>query len=130
MGSVTRVQEAAEAICGALYNTEWELMGESDGGASTWFIRGAKPKQVRVEVQRSRLADYVIVNVEWFNLSLPGKTIRGKETLQIPCTPAESDFSVRQATELAVVRCLEILKDVVAGTGVASRESLDHLKFD
>lgn len=117
MASVTRVAEAAEAVCGALHDLGWEFIGESDFKASTWFLRGDGAKLVKIEVQRSRLADFVIVNVLWPVLANP--PYEGRQTLQIDVaggTVAE----VKDATERAVVRCLEIFRDVLAQTGVAA----------
>lgn len=116
MPSVTRVQEAAEAVCGALKRTDWDFMGETNHGASTWFIRGEKPKQTRVEVQRSLLADYLIVNVEWIVLSRP--VSKGRQTINIDIGKS-THRQVQEATERAVVRCLEIFRDVVQEVGVA-----------
>lgn len=119
------MQEAAEAVCAALYNTDWAFMGESADRASTWFIRGDKPRQVRVEVQRGRATEYVTLQIEWFNLSIPGYTYHGRELFQIPCDSSVSDTSIKEATTQGVVRCLEILKDVVQGTGVAGRDAIE-----
>lgn len=128
--NITKQLEAAEAVCAALYETGWEFLGETDGQASTWFRRGEKPKIVRVEVQRSRLAEYVLIKPEWLNLSLPDRVIKGQEVLQIDCGKYGTDATIKEATTQAVVRCLEILRDVVSGQGVAGRESLENLTFD
>jgi hypothetical protein len=116
MPSVTRVQEAAEAVCGALIELGWEFMGETNQRASTWFIRGDKPKQTRIEVQRSRLADYLIVNIEWPALSNPPHP--GRLTININIGDS-THRQVKDATERAVVRCLEVMRDVAGGIGLA-----------
>lgn len=116
MPGVTRVQEAAEAVCGALHSLDWEFMGETNGNASTWFIRGEKPKQLRVEVQRSLLADYVIVNAEWPVLTNPPH--KGRLTFNINVGES-TQRQVRENTEKIVVRCLELFRDVLQGSGVA-----------
>lgn len=113
---IQAVKEAAEAICGALHRLSFDVLGESEDGASTWFYRGRSPKDVRIEVVRSALAASVLVNIEWRNLST-GTARRGRQTLQIDVRGAGSD--VFQATERAVLRCLEIYRDVLQGTGVA-----------
>jgi hypothetical protein len=112
--STKATQEAAEAICGALHRYQFQFLGESDGGASTWFMRGEHPKRIRIEVQRSALAPMVIVNVEWRNLF---SKLRGRQTLQVDVRGSAGD--VFQATEKAVLRCLEIFRDVVSEEGVA-----------
>lgn len=118
MPSVTRVQEAAEAILGALHRLDWRPMDPDapDQGASTWFIRGEKPKQLRVEVQRSLLADYVIVNAEWPVLTNPPH--KGRLTFNINVGES-TQRQVRENTEKIVVRCLELFRDVLQGSGVA-----------
>lgn len=123
MANVTKVQEAAEAICGALHDLTWQFMGETDNGASTWFIRGEKPKQVRIEVVRSKLADVVLVNVEWLNLSQPPEIKRGRQTLQVDVREGRSPNTFA-ATQRAVEKCLSIFRDVLTGTGVASKKAL------
>lgn len=113
---VTRVQEAAEAVCGALSELGWELLGETNERASTWFIRGDKPKQTRIEVQRSRLADYLVVNLEWIVLTNPPS--KGRQTLNIDI--GKSTYrQVKDATERIVLKCLEVQRDVVQGVGLA-----------
>lgn len=125
---VTKVQEAAEAVCAALFQTDWKLMGESPDGASTWWIRGDKPKQVRVEVQRGAVAEYLILLFEWFNLS-QGSPIHGRELFQIPCDSSVTDESIKGATTAGVVRALEIFRDVLTGQGVASAQALTDAKY-
>lgn len=124
---ITRVMEAAEAICGALYETGWESTGEQDG--ITYWKRGEKPHTVAVQVIRSKLAPFVITKVEWHNLSVPGKVLRGMETLQVDCTEYASRMAVQLATERVIVRCLEVLRDSVSGQGVAGPEAVSHLNF-
>lgn len=126
----TRVQESAEAICGALHALHWEFKGETDHGASTWFTRGEVGKQVRVEVQRSSLADVVIVNVEWLNMSKPPTVVRGRQTLQVTVTSDKGE--VMRATERAVEKCLLIFRDVLSSSGVAGLSGLQttHASID
>jgi hypothetical protein len=130
MPNVTRQQEAAEAICSMLFQTDFECLGESGGGASTWWRRGTKPKVISVEVQRSKLAEYVTVKTQWLNLSMPGRVVRGQEVFQIPTDSTVSTLSIRGSAEAACVRVLEIFKDVLQGEGVAGREALAHLSFE
>lgn len=124
MPRVSAVQETAEAVCGALHRFDWRPMYredgsfESDDGASTWFIRGDSPKQVRIEVQRSKLADYVLVNVEWPVLGRE-RAYRGRQTLQIDVSNGIT-ADVHEAAQRAVTRCLVIFRDVLEGSGVAA----------
>lgn len=118
MASVTRVQEAAEAVCGALHRFGWRMIGETDAGASTWLLRGTKPHIVKIEVQRSRLADYLIINVEWPVLTNPPH--KGRQTISVNCGHEVRDSEIRAATERIVVKCIEINNDVMSEEGVAS----------
>lgn len=115
------IREAAEAICGALHRYSFEFLGESSDGASTWFHRGNRPKDVRIEVLRSALAPMVLVNIEWRNLA---EHARGRITAQ--CDVRGSKADVFAATEKAVLRCLEIYRDVLDETGVAGRQPAFH----
>jgi hypothetical protein len=109
------IAETAEAICGGLHRYGWELIGEAGpNNASTWFSRGEKPKIIRTEVVRSALAPMVLVNVEWYNLHTRQ---RGRQTLQVDVRGSNAD--VFMASEKAVLRCLEIFRDVLEGSGVA-----------
>lgn len=124
-GRVTRVQEAAEAVCGALIDVGWEphvnSYGEfeSSDRSSTYFRRGDTTAQSTfIEVQRSRLADYLVVNIKWPVLGRP-PTI-GHLTINIDCGSTVRQTEIREATQNAVVRCLEIMRDVITGEGVAS----------
>lgn len=120
MPNVTRVAEAAEAVCGALHELGWELLGETNNGASTWFLRGDKPKQTRIEVQRSLLADFLIVNIEWIVLTNPPS--KGRQTLNVDIGKS-THREVKDATERIVVKCLEVMRDVYAEAGLASPQA-------
>jgi hypothetical protein len=115
------IKEAAEAICGALHRLSYEFIGESDNGASTWFHRGVSPRDVRVEVVRSGLAPMVMVNTEYRNLHAPQELRRGRITQQIDVRGSSVD--VFGATEKCVLRCLEIFRDVLEGSGVAGPDA-------
>lgn len=118
---VTRVQEAAEAICGALHRSDFRFIGES--GPSTWFVRGDEwGKRVRVEVQRSVLAPVVNVKIEWHNLSTPPEVLRFQQVCTVSCSSEFSRAKVESATISAVRRCLEVYRDVLGGQGVASAD--------
>ena len=121
MAEVTAVQEAAEAICGALHRYRYDFLGESPDGASTYFRRGNRPKHVRVEVVRSALAPMVLVNTEFYNLhASPARY--GRITQQVDVRGSRAD--VFAATEKAVLRQLEVFRDVLEGTGVAGEAAL------
>lgn len=105
-------------MCGALHRVGWQHKGDTGGGMSSWFARGDKPSLTRIEVQRSRLADYLVVNIEWAVLTNPPHM--GRQTINIDCTFKASDVQIQEACERAVVRCLEVMRDVVTGEGVAS----------
>lgn len=100
---------------------------ESEDGTSTWFIRGNPGKQVKIEVVRSRLAEYVQMNVEWLNLSSPPEIKRGRITISISTSnPREL---IQADTLRAVERCLNIYKDVLQGVGVAGKAALVEKTF-
>jgi hypothetical protein len=116
---VARVREqaeTAEAICSALHRLSFEFIGETEDKVSTYFRRGTKPKHMRIEVLRSSLAPMVIVNVDFYNLS-SGEPKFGHITQQVDVRGSKTD--VMAATEKSVLRCLEIFKDILDGTGVA-----------
>jgi len=125
----TKQQELVyEAIASALYNNpfcrfEGEYPGED--GRDVW--RGTlqenpqvykafrnDPKQVRLAIKYLR-EDFVIVTVIWRNVAMP-ENMTGLQELRIHCKFGED---LRQAAEAAVVRCLEVFRDVLGGTGVA-----------
>lgn len=111
-------QEAAEAICSALYNTGFEALGETEGGRVTWFHRGTHPKDVRVRVERSVLADFVYVVVEFRNLS-NGARLKGEQKFEVYAGPTADRFGIADATQKAVIGVLEVFRDVLAESGVA-----------
>lgn len=117
--SSREVQETAEAVCGALHRFAFAHIGESGNGASTWFTRGVSPKDIRVEVVRGDVDQTVMVNVEFRNLHT-APAVLGRITAQIDTRGAKAD--VMEATEQAVLRCLEIFRDVLEGKGVAGPE--------
>lgn len=114
----TRHQQAAEAICSALYQMEFEVLGETEGGRVTWFHRGTKPKDIRVRVERSLLADEVKVVVEFKNLS-NNTILKGEQYCTISAGPNDDPRSIPESVEKAVIFVLEIFKDVLSGEGVA-----------
>lgn len=116
---VSRIQEAAEAISGALHKTQlFEWLGDTDGGHSTWFSCGTKPDIIRVEVQRSKLHTSVAVNVEW--PVLIGREVKhGRQTFRVNCGANYSRHDVEVQAEHAVRRCLEVYRDVLEKKGQA-----------
>lgn len=116
-------ERVAEAICSAFYqmtqSLDIELLGERDeeDGYTTYWHFGHKPKDMRVAVIRDKDNDTVRVRLDWRNLSGP-EPLRASQTLVISsymATQAQMDGP----TTDAVVRCLEVFKDVLGGTGVA-----------
>lgn len=122
-GYERQIAEAAEAICGALHRLDFRFLGESEQGASTWFTRGEHPRNIRIEVQRSELAPFVNVNLEWRNYSdRAAGTMRGSKTLQVDVRGGTAD--VHGAVEKAVLGCLLAFRDVIDGVGIAGPEAL------
>lgn len=126
----TKQREAAEAVCSGLYQTSFQFLGESEDGRITYFTRGTKPQIMSVSVSRFGITPHILVNCAWPNLSLRGKVIKGTETLQIDCGDTENDEMIKHQTGLAVVRCIEIFRDVLLGEGVAGAAALQNLTFD
>lgn len=114
------VKTAAEAICGALYRVDFEHLGDTDEGRTTWFTRGTKPKSVRIRVERARLYPMVFVHIEFLNQSVKPARV-GNIQMQVDCTG--NDHDIEEATTQAVVRCLEVFKDVLEGKGVAGKKA-------
>lgn len=113
--NVTKVEECAEAICGGLHASSFEHLG--DGNGSTWFTIGDQPfKKVRVEVQRSKLADYVNVIIEFHNID------RQAGRLVININAAGNRNDVIDVSGRAIVRCLSVFRDVLTGQGVAGHQ--------
>lgn len=119
---ISRQQETCEAINGALYSVDFEHLGR-DGQYSDWWTRGVYPKDVRVEVQRSQLAPFVIVNLEWRT-----NGVRGRQTLQIDCGPTSTRAQLEEGAERAVLRCLQTFKDVLQGVGVADPKKAEEVR--
>jgi hypothetical protein len=122
--STTKKQEyVAEAICSALYNMDLvTFLGERDdditGNLVTWFRIGEKPKAVRVAVFREA-EGIVAVRGEWLNYTGdPLNPLLGSLTIRIS-THAEQEADLQPPTTQAVVRMLEIYRDVLEEDGVA-----------
>lgn len=127
--------ETAEALCSALYQMPFvEFMGEKDlpwtdpignGGNQearyAWFHVGERPKDMRVTVIRPSMTEMVMVLVEWRNYFTDGRNpLKGEQRLTIS-TYAGSQDDLGRATQDAILRVLEIYKDVLAEEGVAGK---------
>lgn len=122
MTDITMQKVCAEAVCAGLFSNDFVALGDSEGGAVTWFTRGTHPRRIRISVNRSSLVNAVIVTTEFPNFSNKGlgrQIITGKERTVIPTDRTLTDDQVREASTAAVLRCLEIFKDVLEGQGVA-----------
>lgn len=112
--------ETAEALCSALYQMPFsEFLGERDidGDHDMIFHLGEKPKDIRVSVIRPKEPATVLVRIEWHNLT-GGTILRGSQTLTIS-TYMNDRAQAQEPVQRAVVRVLEVYKDVLQGTGVA-----------
>ena len=117
-----RVVEAAEAVCGGLHSFEFVHLGDTDLGKTSWFTRGATADTtVRLSVERSELAPVVFVVMEYLN-----KHVRkvGRLMWQLDCDAPVAE--VREASEDLMKRVLEAYRDVLQGTGIASREAYER----
>ena len=116
----TLQNEVAEALCSALFQTDFEPLGSTDNreeGHTEWFRRGFFPKSIRVAVRQPILADAVEVGVEWHNLSM-GTRLKGSQKFTISLLALTNATANAPATDL-MVRILTIYRDVLAGEGVA-----------
>lgn len=115
------VLQAAEAICATLHYSDFTHLGDTDEGRTSWFTRGdVTAKTVRISIERAVLYPAVFVAVEFLNSSIVPPRV-GRVVMQVDCVGSEE--KVREACEKAATRCLEIYRDVLRGTGVASREA-------
>ena len=125
--------EVAEAICSALYQMPFaEFLGERDEKVNMpeeqmarhlYFHIGVRPKDMRVTVIRPEKSEMVAVRVEWRNyFADPRNPLKCEQTIRIS-TYAASQAMLHGPTEEAVVRVLEIYKDVLSESGVAGRIS-------
>lgn len=116
--------EATEAICSALYSlpfSEFLGEGEVEGGHSMWFHLGEKPKDCRVTVHRPDKRESVEVKVEWRNYWADARNpLKGEQTFTVSTYAATQDM-LTPATADAVVRVLELYKQVLAEEGVAGK---------
>lgn len=122
--------ETTEALCSALYQLPWaEFLGEQDtpdGGRVAWFHIGEKPKDMRVSVIRSKpgKSEEVRVRMEWRNYAMdPRNPLKCEQTIHLQTYEA-TQASLKQSTEAAVLRVLEVYKDVLSEEGVAGPEPL------
>lgn len=125
--STTHKQEVvSEAVCSALYTLEFSrFLGERDdpgagGNLVTWFILGSEHyRQVRVSVRRENNDRHdVSVNVEWLNVSAgTDEPLVGR--LAIVISTLDTEENLKAPTTQAVVRILEIYRDVLEQDGVA-----------
>lgn len=127
---MNKIQEVAkEAICSALYNMPFSrFLGERprEGAESetAWFRLSPNPdsnddpKQVMVAVE-CQTPGLVVLQVMWMNTARGwDNRLLGGLFIRIG-TVASDDYAVKQATEQAVLRVLEIYNDVLTQTGVA-----------
>lgn len=121
--SVTLTDECAEAINGALYETGFEVLGNTEGGAVDWWTRGTKPRNMRVSVQRSSIAPYVIVTCEWPVLA-PGGVFKGLTTFTVPCDGSVTREDAVNASTAVIVKVLELFRDILEGKGAASPDAI------
>lgn len=123
--------EVAEAICSALYKMPFaEFLGETDlpeeqgwGGRVMWFHVGEKPKDMRVTVFRPDEKEEVQVIIEWRNHWADARNpLKGRQIIHIS-TYAATQAMLQEPTTSAVLRVLEVYRDVLAEEGVAGRIS-------
>lgn len=120
--SIPRKQEVvAEAICSALYGMGFTtFLGESDDPETqelmTWFRLGENPTAVVVCVRRHK-GGLVTADVTWVNRS--GEALLGGSQILSVATNSAVEADLVDPTSNAVVKILEIYRDVIEGIGVA-----------
>lgn len=111
-----------EAVCAALYyQPQMEFLGEQDReeGLTWWGHLGSKPKDMRVRVCRENDTATVTIGLTWRNYSADARNpLIGGLTITIP-TEATLRSYLEQPVEGAIVRVLEVYRDVLAEEGVA-----------
>lgn len=116
--------ECAEALCSAFYQMPFaEFLGEQEEEDYwvAWFTIGERPKNMRVSVRRPRKRDVVEVLVEWRNYAADARNpLKGEQTLTIS-TYAATPAMLGPATQDAVVKVLELYRQVLAEEGVAGK---------
>jgi hypothetical protein len=127
--NVSMQQETSEAINSGLYQNAFTALGESDGGRVQWWTRGIAPKNIRIAVEMSQFSPTITVTIEWRNLS-GHSPVKGTKRLTLKCSNTDNADEIKESTTTVVLRCLEIYRDVIQGTGVASAAALEHLDFD
>lgn len=121
----TLTQECAEAIDAALFETGFEALGNTDGGATDWWHRGdrASTKQLRVQVKRNSL-EFVIVDCDWPAV-IDGVLGSGHTTFTIPCGGSATRDVVIDSSVEVVSKILELFIDVCQGVAVPSPTTKD-----
>lgn len=114
----TLTEETAEAICGALFRTDFRFLGES--GPSTWWLRGEPPQAVKVEVLRD--IDTCRVNLAWHNISSPPRIVQTSLQLTVNCMLRRD--KVEEQTAGVVEKILQVYADVLEARGYAGSKYL------
>jgi hypothetical protein len=121
----TATEETAEAICGALHRTDFEFTGEQTlprNRLATYWRRGHAPQAVAVEVQRDD--PFVRCYVTWHNIADPPRIVRAQIELKVDCSPDRARAKLEESTRGVVEKVLEVYRDVLSGTGYASKDYL------
>lgn len=107
---------AAEAVCSALFQTAFELIGESAGGRETWWFRGSANGNVKVAVIRP-VERNELMTVIFFAAVHPlmGRSLARKEFTIILDS---SNEDLAPAVEKVVQECLLVYRNVLAGIPV------------
>ena len=109
------LEQAAEAVCSALWRTDWQFLGESAGGRKTFFERGdvGAHEGVQVVIERRTSDGGLVVNAFWWSRGVqPHKRMRRYWVISTT-KPLDAQ------AEYVVTKLLELYRDVVAQTGLA-----------
>lgn len=115
--SVALVQEAAEAINSGLFQTDFQPLGNSEGGRVDWWWRGhpGTVKQVKVSVERLIALPYVQVTAQ-YPVPVDGVLRTVSLDWKVPCDGTQTRDKVIDATTEVIVKVLELFRDILNET--------------
>lgn len=108
----------AETVCGALFRTDFELIGESAGGRETWWHRGPVGRNVKIGVIRPADKNELMV-VVFFVAEHPLIKERAVARKEFAIDLACNNEQLAEAAQMVVEQCLLIYRQVISEQPVA-----------
>lgn len=129
MSAKSLQEETYEALMGTFYRfteVKADLLGETDDRDESgpvrigWWHIGESPRDIRVAIILPTMGkDEVRLRIEWKNYSADARNpLKGEQVLSIS-TYAADQHQLMAATEAAVLRVLEVYREVLLEEGVA-----------